>query len=214
MKTIFLHNKTFKQFKETKYYCDDNGIIYSDYTHKILKPMIKGKEKPYYYIDINFGEGQKHYPIHKIVYETWIGPIENGLNVLHKDDNSLNNNINNLYLGTQKENIQDCVNNNHRVGNIWILTIFDKEKKETITFCPAKNFIEYSGHPNKSGCLNKFFNKNWFKQRYEIIDYYRCKNLVEKKGVTTMDDECNPVGQSLSLLEARDTCLNTSEEIV
>ena len=102
----------------------------------------------------------------------------------------------------------------YRVGNIWILTIFDKEKKETITFCPAKKFIEYSGHSNKSGCLNKFFNKNWFKQRYKIIDYYRCKNLVEKKGVTTMDDECNPVGQNLSLLEARDTCLNISEEIV
>lgn len=29
-----------------------------------------------------------------------------------------------------------------------------------------------------------------------------------------MDDECNPVGQNLSLLEARDTCFNTSEEIV
>lgn len=35
-----------------------------------------------------------------------------------------------------------------------------------------------------------------------------------KKGVTTKDDECNPVGQSLSLLEARSTANNSSEEIV
>lgn len=204
MKTIFLHNKTFKQFRETKYYCDENGNIYSGYSQKILTPMIRGKDKFYYYIDVNFGNGQKHYPVHKIVYETWISPIEKGMNVLHKDDNSFNNNINNLYLGCQKTNIRDCINNGHRVGNIWVLTVYDKECKETLTFCPAYKFIKYCNHPNKSGNLTKYFNKNWFKQRYKIIDYYRCKNLEDKKGVTTMGDECNPVGRSLSPFEARD----------
>ena len=33
-----------------------------------------------------------------------------------------------------------------------------------------------------------------FKKRYEIIDYYNCKSLDIKEGVTTMGDECNPVG--------------------
>lgn len=208
MKTIFLHNKTFKQFRDTKYYCDENGNIYSDYSQKILKPIIRGNGKFYYYVDINFGKGQKHYPIHKIVYEAWISPIERGMNVLHKDDNSFNNNINNLYLGYQKENIQDCISNEHRVGNLWVLTVYDKKRKETLTFCPAKNFIKYCNHPNKSGNLTKYFNKNWFKQGYEVIDYYRCKNLETKKGVTTMGDECNPVGRNLSPSEARDSYFN------
>ena len=128
MKTISIKNKIFKQIKDTKYYCNEDGDIYSDFSHKILQPMTRGlKNKPYLYVDINFGEGQKHCYIHKLVYETWIGEIPNNMCVLHKDDNQFNNNINNLYLGTQKQNIQDCTNNNHRVGNTWI----KKDNKES-----------------------------------------------------------------------------------
>lgn len=215
METISIKGKTFKQFKNTKYYCDENGNIYSDFSHKILSPMKRGSDgKEYYYIDINFGDGQKHYPIHKIVYETWIGEIPSGSLVLHKDDNQFNNNFNNLYLGNQRENIMDCQKNRHRVGNTWILTVYDKQEKKTITFCPAYNFIEYSGHPCQNGNVKRIFTRNWFKKRYEVIDYFLCKSLDIKKGVTTMDDECNPVGQSLSLLEARSTTNNSSEEIV
>jgi hypothetical protein len=194
MKTISIQGITYKQFKDTKYYCSKDGKIYSDFSQKILKPLIKNiGNKQYYYIDINFGNGQKHYPIHKIVYETWIGQIDNNLFVLHKDDNSLNNNIDNLYLGTQQQNIKDCQNNNHRIGNTWILTVYDKEKKETVTFCPAKEFITYSEHSCKNGGIKRVFTRNWFKQRYDIIDYYLCKSLDIKKGVTTMGDECSPV---------------------
>jgi hypothetical protein len=38
------------------------------------------------------------------------------------------------------------------------------------------------------------FIRNWFKVRFDIIDYRRCKNLFEKKGVTTIPDECREVG--------------------
>lgn len=215
MKTIFINNKTFKQYKDTKYYCDDSGNIYSDFSHRILKPMLRGKgNKKYLYIDINFGDGQKHVPIHKIVYETWIGEIKDGLYVLHKDDNQYNNNINNLYLGTQSENIQNCIDNEHRVGNTWILTIYDKEKNETISFCPAKKFIDYSGHSCQNGSVKRMFSRNWFKKRYEIIDYYLSKDLSEKEGVTTIPDECKEVGENLSLLEARSTPQKEDEEIV
>lgn len=213
MNIISIQGKNFKQFRDTKYYCDENGTIYSDFSHKILKPMLKGpKNKQYYYVDINFGNGQRHCYIHKIVYETWIGEIPKDKQVLHKDDNQFNNNINNLYLGDQKQNIQDCKDNNHKVGNTWILTIFDKEKNETITFCPASDFIAYCGHPCQNGGIKRMFSRNWFKTRYDIIDYYLCKSIDMKKGVTTMGDECNPVSQNLSLAEARNT--SNSEEIV
>ena len=148
------------------------------------------------------------------MYETWIGEIPPGAFILHKDDNQFNNNFNNLYLGSQRENIADCQKNGHRVGNTWILTVYDKQEKKTITFCPAYNFIEYSGHPCQNGSVKRMFTRNWFKKRYEVIDYFLCKSLDIKKGVTTKDDECNPVGQSLSLLEARSTANNSSEEIV
>lgn len=194
MKTISIKNKVFKQFKDTKYYCDEDGNIYSDYSHKILKPLLRGRSgKKYLYIDINFGEGQKHYYIHRIVYETWIGDIPDNTYVLHKDDDQFNNNINNLYLSNQKQNIKDCIDNNHRVGNTWILTVYDKQKDKTLSFCPASNFIEYCGHPSANRSVKRFFTRNWFKERYEIIDYYNCKSLDIKEGVTTMGDECSPV---------------------
>lgn len=184
MHIISIKNKIFKQFRDTKYYVDENGNIYSDFSQKILKPLLRGKDnKQYLYIDINFGEGQKHYPIHKMVYEVWIGPVEEGKQVLHKDDNQFNNNFNNLYLGDQKQNIQDCANNNHKMGNIWILTVYDKLKNKTLTFCPANKFIEYCGHPCTNGCIKRMFTRNWFKDRYKIIDYYLCKNLDIKEKV-------------------------------
>lgn len=133
--TISIDGKTFKQFRDTQYYCDDLGNIYSNFSKRILKPMLRGpKNKKYHYVDINFGEGQKHCMVHRIVYETWKGEIPKDLYVLHKDDNSLNNAVENLYLGTQKENIADCKNNNHRVGHTWILTLYDKKKNKKLPF--------------------------------------------------------------------------------
>ena len=35
--------------------------------------------------------------------------------------------LENLYCGTQKENIQDCFVNNHRVGRINKLIVYDKK---------------------------------------------------------------------------------------
>lgn len=206
MKKIIIQGKQFNQFRETKYYCDEDGNIYSDFSQKILKPLIRKAtdKKIYHYVDINLGEGQKHIPIHRIVYETWIGPIPEGLQINHRDDNSLNNNYRNLYLSDQKENIQNCIRNNHRVGNSWILTVYDKKIQQTITFCPAKDFIEYSGHPCSNGSLNRVFTRKWFQQRYKIIDYYLCKDLELKQSVTTNPDECKDVRRNLSPLEAHD----------
>lgn len=193
MDILFLQGKIYKQYKNTKYYCDENGNIYSDFSHKILKPSLRGvKDKQYQSIDINFGNGQKHCYIHKIVYETWVGNIPKDMCVLHKDDNQFNNNFNNLYLGDFKDNANDRITNNHNIANIWSLTIYDKKINQTITFIPAYKFIEYSGHSCKNGCVNRMFTRHWFKHRYEIVDYYHCKNKTQK-GVTTMGDECNPV---------------------
>ena len=41
---LFIKDKTFKQFRDTKYYCDEDGNIYSDFSHKILKPLIRNKK--------------------------------------------------------------------------------------------------------------------------------------------------------------------------
>ena len=111
--------------------------------------------------------------------------LEKGEVVHHKDLCKTNNNIENLQVGSQKDNINEFIISNRRIGNTWILTIFDNQKQETLTFCPASDFIGYSGHPCKNGNIKRMFSRNWFKQRYIIISYSLCKNLEEKQGVTT-----------------------------
>ena len=193
MNSLIINNKEFKKYNDT-YYISSDGEVYSTYSKKIIKPLLRGqKHKQYYYVDIYIDGKQKHMPIHKLVYQLWVGPINKDEQINHIDDNCLNNDYRNLYCGTQKQNISDCITNNHRIGNVFYLTVFDKEINKVITFCPAKNFIEYSGHTNKSGSLNKFFNKNWFKKRYDIIEFKKINNVSELESVTTKDDECNPV---------------------
>ncbi len=193
---LIINKKTFKQYKDTIYYVSKHGEVYSTYAKKIIKGLKRNvKGKTYLYIDVKNKETKKrqHINIHKMVYTAWIREPKKGEQVNHKDDNSLNNNLDNLYIGNQKENILDCINNEHRVGNVFYFTVLDKEKNKILTFCPAKNFIEYCGHPNKNGCLNKYFNKKWFKKRYEIIEFKRINNLNHYQNVTTMADECKPV---------------------
>lgn len=163
------------------YYVSEDGEVYSTYSKKLLKHNID--LNGYHRVDIH----GKHMKIHKLVYLTWIGEIEKGKQINHYDDNKDNNHYSNLYQGTQKENIHDCIRNNHRKGNIHYLTIYDKERDKILTFSPANKFIKYSGHPCGNGSVKKMFERNWFKKRYEIIDY-------KKKSVTTKADECRLVG--------------------
>lgn len=205
-KIIFIKDKTFKQFRNTNYYCSSDGDIYSEKSQKLLKLLVRGYNgKSYYYVDINFGNGQKHVPVHRMVYETWVGDIPNGLFVCHKNDNSYDNRIDNLYVGDQKQNIADCVKNGHWTSGVWILTVYDMEKSTTLTFCPAYKFISYSGHSAENRNISRMMSRNWFKKRFKVISYYKCKNLSEKESVTTRSDECNSVDRVLSPIEVHGT---------
>ena len=177
---LIINEKVFKQY-DKDYYVSEDGDVFSLYSKKILKHYID--LDGYHRVDIH----SKHMKVHKLVYLVWVGNIHKGEQVNHIDDNKDNNNYTNLYVGSQKENIHDCMNNGHRQGNIWYLTVYDKEKDSMISFCPASQFIQYCGHPCHNQSVKRMFNKNWFKKRYEIIDY-------RKKSVTTIADECKLVG--------------------
>lgn len=153
------------------YYVSAYGDVYSNHSKKIIKHSID--HDGYHRVDIH----KKHIKIHKLVYLVWIGDIKQGEQINHKDDDKNNNHYSNLYTGNQKDNIRDCIKNNHRGGNIWYLTVFDKKTKETISFSPASDFIKYSGHSCRNGSVKKMFSKNWFKKRFEIIDYKKVSKM-------------------------------------
>jgi hypothetical protein len=52
----------------------------------------------------------KKYPLSRFMWEQKYGPISKGLFVCHKCDNPKCININHFWLGTQKENCEDCSN--------------------------------------------------------------------------------------------------------
>ena len=91
------------------------------------------------------------------------------MQINHKDDNKDNNNINNLYAGTQKDNIQDCIKNNHRVGNIKEISVLDKNTNKITHYNSYKEFIDQTNHTCQNGSLKRMSSRNWFKERYEII---------------------------------------------
>ena len=168
MKEIIIDNKILKQYDDN-YFISEYGEVYSLYSKKFLKHQIDCDG--YHRVDIH----SKHIKVHKLVYITWIGNIKREEQINHKDDNKNNNHYSNLYAGSQKENIQDCIKNNHRIGNIHYLTIYDKKENKVLTFCPASEFIQYSGHSCANGSVKRMFTRNWFKTRYEIIDYNKGK---------------------------------------
>jgi len=164
---IFVNNEMLRKYDEN-YYISADGKVYSKYSQKYIKHNID--HDGYHRVDIH----SRHIKVHKLVYLTWIGDIPEGQQINHKDDDKNNNHYLNLYAGTQKQNISDCIKNKHRKGNIKYITIYDKQANKIITFSPMADFIAYCGHASKSGSIKKFFNKNWFKQRYEVIDYQNC----------------------------------------
>lgn len=161
---IVIDNKILKKYDDN-YYVSEYGDVYSLYSNKFLKHNID--LYGYHRVDIH----SKHIKVHKLVYLTWIGELPKNKQINHKNDNKDDNHYTNLYAGSQKENIRDCINNNHRVGAMHYLTLYDKQENKILTFCPAYKFIEYSKHPCANQSVKRMFTRNWFKKRYEIIDY-------------------------------------------
>ena len=194
VRNCIINGEVFRAIDDKQYYfISKTGDIYSTRTGKLLKHYITGDG--YHRVDL-YG---KHCKVHRLVYQTWIGDIPKNLQVNHRDDNKDNNSVDNLYLGTQSQNISDCINNGHRVGTLFYLTVYDKRLNKLVTFCPAHHLYEYDReHNSTKNHISKSMTTNWFKIRYNVIEYKPITSLqqfLELKGVSTMGDECSPVEQ-------------------
>lgn len=177
---LIFEGKVFKSYDD-HYFVSSDGDVYSMYIKRLMKWDIDHDGYPRIQIH------GKPIKVHKLVFIVWGGCDIGSLQINHRDDNKLNPSISNLYLGSQQENIKDCIRNNKRVGHVWKLIVYDREEDKTILFVPANKFVEYCGCslPNKS--VNTMFKRKWVQQRFEILEYTRIES------VTTKPDECKVV---------------------
>jgi hypothetical protein len=92
-----------------EYYANENGeVFHNDY-------KMKTRINKYGYEDFNFyvpnRKWKKHYQVHRFVWECFNGVIEPGnerysLTINHKDNNRVNNRLDNLEIMTRKQNLE------------------------------------------------------------------------------------------------------------
>lgn len=87
---------------EQLYFISDEGLVWSTYSNKFLTNRLSNSG--YYYVDLHKnGKSYRKY-IHRLVAETFIPNPNNLPQVNHKDENKLNNNVNNLEWLSIKDN--------------------------------------------------------------------------------------------------------------
>lgn len=92
--------------------CGKNGKGSRLVRGRVLRP---GRYCKAGHISVVLGKGTNGRPVHQLVALTFLGPVPDGMEVLHNDGNPTNNQLRNLRYGTRTENILDV----YRIGRAW-----------------------------------------------------------------------------------------------
>ncbi|UAK58596.1 HNH endonuclease [Mycolicibacterium smegmatis] len=68
----------------------------------------------YRYVSLSKAGDKKQFYVHHLVAAEFIGPRPDGMVIMHLDDDTLNNNVDNLKYGTQAENIRHSFRDGRR----------------------------------------------------------------------------------------------------
>ena len=108
------------------YFVSDEGHVFSKWVNKGMHGLVKenelkelkGSRTKTGHLYITFGRKNGGEYIHRIVYESFEGPIKDGYLIRHLNDDPSDNRLVNLAQGTQKENMEDALKNNKlKVGS-------------------------------------------------------------------------------------------------
>lgn len=119
------------------YFVDSNGFVYSQWVnrgmHGVVKDSVLHKLKTSKsksgHLTVRFGRGGESNYVHRLVYTLLIGEIPEGLYICHADGNPENNNIENLYAGTQRQNMSDSVKH----GTCALMKLNEEQVKEILS---------------------------------------------------------------------------------
>jgi len=93
------------------YSISEDGVVYSSRRSgsKGCVRSLNLDKKGYYRVTLSRNGKKYNRLVHQLVAEAFIGPRPEGMFACHKDGNSINNNVSNLYYGTRSDNVRDAV---------------------------------------------------------------------------------------------------------
>ena len=122
----------------------------------ILKPV--RHRDGYYRVNLYRNKVAKKALVHRVVWSTFNGPIPEGLEVNHRDEDKANNALLNLELVTPSQNINYGTRNkrvSEKLGKC--IQMLDKNNNTLKTFNSLKEaaqFLNKTSHSNISCCLH------------------------------------------------------------
>lgn len=142
------------------YLISEYGDVKNKKKKKLLKPTIN--KKGYLRVDLSYN---KSLLVHKLVYETFVGKINNELVIDHIDGNKKNNHYSNLQQITSKENT--------RKGNrCKKIKMKDNVNNVVLVFETFTDMLKYVGY-SEFYTTKTINNSKKFKDgKYEIVDIW------------------------------------------
>lgn len=133
-----------------------DGGHFATLQEKLLKPSLVGTFVKYKYVVFANNNYRRKFLVHRLVYEAFKGKIPKGYTIDHRDNDSLNNRIDNLQCVTQKENI--IKSNNHSKRNKSSYLVIDTEtgkEQKFISSTEAGKFLSVTGTHVRTTAKNK-----------------------------------------------------------
>lgn len=84
----------------------------------VLKKSVRNRGRPYEFVNLQIGGRPTYRLVHRLVLTAFLGFPPAGHVCCHRDDNPRNNRLDNLYWGTQKQNMLDAFHND-RLNRWW-----------------------------------------------------------------------------------------------
>lgn len=123
-----------------RYAVSDTGLVYGRGGRRMTPQRDKDG-----YLYVRFFKSGRYYKksLHRLVYETFVGPIPSGRNVCHNDGSRSNNSVANLRADTQKSNCADKLKHGtaqigERHGNSIVSDALARKIKNRIEAAPRK----------------------------------------------------------------------------